>query len=393
MPKQIAIFSNANATNHHDRKVLELMMVLRKHAPYPVTFNTDCRKLENSIVIISGHNSKFRAISKTNQVVFLARSGVLGFKEVLLLPRIDVIVAYTRTEAAQLSWQIRSYGYNTKVVVIPPYCESLGRSIGLSETISYSKLDKKYRRALTGINCVKVEKIKPGRHDIFAHVHLTDSKDGWAYLALEAMAAGIPPIINAHHPMSEYITHGFNGFLVKKLDDVVRALGDLKLRRQIISKNCHKTAKALLSPIRYIEDFSNLDECENLNTFGPIKIEHQDRKSIIREKTLRGRDQVYFPEVYDHSMQTIDLVEIIDILEYFSARLFADVYVFGCELPEWYGSADIIHVNSLVSKLGNRARRIHFCRDEAVPHQWAAAFQKLSLISVEEGLKQISNKI
>jgi hypothetical protein len=390
MPKQIAIFSNTNSSNHHNRKTLELMMLLRKHSPYPVTFNDDYRKLEDSIVIISGYNSKFRNIGKTNKVVFLARSGTLGFKEVLLLPRINVVVAHTRTEAAQLSWQIRHYGYNTKVVVIPPYCKFLNRSVAVNDTtISYSKLDGEYKRALVSMKCVKTEKVDPS---VFAHVHLTESKE-WPYLVLEAMAVGVPSVINAHHPASEYITHGYNGYIVNDINDVVKAFGNLKFKRNPVSENCYKMAKEFFSPIKYVEAFSEIDKLENFNSFGPVKIEHQNRKWIVREKLIKGHDQVYFPETYDQSIQAIDLAEIIEILDFFSSQLFADVYVFGCELPEWYKSADIIHANSLVAKLGNRARRIHFCRDEEVPHQWAAAFQKLSLISVEEGLKQISNKI
>lgn len=388
MYQQIVLYANLSGFNQHNRKSLELHSLLEEFTRYKTVLNPDHREIENSLVIISGFNLAFRDLHISNRVFYLSRTGILNHKEISLLPRIDVLVANSQLEAANLAWQVRNYGFKTKIVYLPPYCKLIDNNSTIESTISYAHLDNKYRLALAGFNLVKATKVQPSA---FANVHLTDSPAGWPYLILESMVAGIPPIIKITNPASEYITHGFNGYVVADVQDVVWAITDLKKRRKEISDNCKLFTKALFDPQRYAEFFIDDNKNRNLNIFGPIKIEHQNRRWIIREKTLRDDDTVYFPDTYDPSLQTIDLVEITEILEYFSVQLFSDVYVFGCEFPEWYGPAEMTKINALVTKLGDRAKRIHFCRDELISHHWAPAFKKLSLVSVDEGLKQISN--
>jgi hypothetical protein len=387
MYQQIVLYANLSGYNSHNRKSLELFTLFKKSLPCKVILNPDYRIVKNSIVIVSGYSTAFKSFDSSNFVYYLSRTGSLDFREITLLPHIDAIIACSQLEASNLAWQTKYYGYKIITVSHPPYCKEVNVENNNIDII-YTHVDNKYRPVFVEYNLIKTNKVQSA----FANIHLTDSPAGWPYLVLESMAAGIPSIVKVTNPVSEYIINGHNGYVISDMSDLVSSLTELKYRREEIATNCKAISRELFSPQRYSDRFINLSKNRDLNIFGPVKIEHQNRRWIIREKIVRDKDSVYFPDTYDNTIQAIDLAEITEILEFFSVQLFSDVYVFGCDLPDWYGPEEMIQASSLVAKLGNRASKIHFCRDELIPHQWSPIFKKLSLISVDEGLKQISDK-
>jgi len=135
----------------------------------------------------------------------------------------------------------------------------------------------------------------------------------------------------------------------------------------------------------------NIEGVPNVNQFPTSPQETTKRKWLVRERSFTDKGVEYFPENYRKDLLLIDLNSVEEVIGYFLNQEFSDVYVFGCYLEETPDLQELVNLQRNIIKMGARARRIHFCRDEPIPMAWEKVFARLSVIPIVEGLKQISD--
>jgi len=207
------------------------------------------------------------------------------------------------------------------------------------------------------------------------------------YGSIQFLTSGRPVIVANNPIFSEVVINGFNGYIVSDIDEAAQAYNQLKKPsiRNKLSYQARELSKAILDHKKYLD---KLLKATKLKTkFLLSGKNYQERSWIILERYFESGNIKYYPE-YHKSFQKAEVYDFIDIIKFFSTQLFREVYVFGIKFPK-YNAAEMQKLRILINRLGNRARKIHFCLDEKIPDDWKNIFTKLSLISVQEGLKQV----
>jgi hypothetical protein len=350
---------------------------LLEESPYSLRTNPKLESVKNSTIILTKYFQKFHDFDASNRIVLICQQEQLNNDEILMMPLVDTVVARSGFEGTNIAWQLRCHGFTTRVISLPPPMKPLETT--KNKSLYFTALDQRNRLAFTGY---ELQNTNP---DAYAHVHLGEGR--WPDSIITSLASGIPVITNDRHPLSEFITHGLDGYLIRSPGDIVRALKDLKENHGWISFRARSRMSTLLDPARYLETLLN-PEGYTLNRF-PAKTDLNERTWIVRDRTLSGGSIKYFPKKYREDIEDISLDSLEEILEYFLTQHFSHVYVFGCELEEM-DIRTLIRIKGMIRSLGRRARNIHFCYDNPVTKDLTQIFRKLSVISVEEGLKQVS---
>ena len=379
MINNIAIYTSNNA-NEHNRKTVELYEFLADLSPIPVALNPNIKTLQNAHVFVIDYRREFIDLDDSNKLIFLCR-GPLANKHWLLIPSVDVIVANTYYEGLCLSWQLQSKGFKKKVVHLLPWVAPIKLE---GDSIYSMALEPRYKNAFWGRELQNTDPRAP------VHVCLSESDRSWPYSIVEGMLGGAIPIVTDRPPYNELIIHGHNGFLVNTPEDIIDALQKIDDNRYWLEHNARDTIRYKLDPTRYLSTLINLESLPNIQ-LKPAPVEYSKRRWLVRERTFKDGQLKYFPENYDAEMTLIDLNEIQEILSYFLTQRFSEVYIFGCEIPEELEKREMIQIMRMIKKIGPSSMKVHFCRDEPIPPIWEKVFARLSIISVEEGLKQVLN--
>jgi hypothetical protein len=378
MINNIAIYTDKSASEHH-RKTLELCQFLKKYSSIQVKLDPNIRTLQNANVFVSGYRREFLDLDSSNKLIFLCRNGSISAKQWLLIPSVDVVVTNTYYEGLHVSWQLQAKGFNTRVVHLLPW--SAPKKID-GEGVYCHAMDNKYRKAFWG------KKLQNDNPQAPIRAHLSEKDKVWPYAVVEGMLSGAIIIAPDRPPYNELIIDRHNGFLIRTPGDIVGALQEIEKNEHWISHNARSSTHAKLNPTRYLSSLMNLEELPEIK-ITPTPIEYSKRRWLVRERVFQDGKIKYHPEIHGPNFTVIDLNEIQEVLSYFLTQDFSEVYIFGCDIPEEVEKRELNHLMRLIHKMGPRSMRIHFCRDDPIPDVWGKIFTRLSIISVEEGLKQV----
>jgi len=333
---------------------------------------------KDSIVVSSEFN---KSLDPSNQLVLLARGDKLTSKERMFLPNLKGIIAHTQSAAYKIAWQVKATGFATPIISLLPYV-TVPKNITPNKSIYYDNLGPVPD---VFFNKYKIQNINPNAK---LRIDLSEP-EGFPYHILESMAMGVPPVVWDQPPYSDFIIHGHNGYLIQNTGELSPIL-DAK-DHSLIAMNARNTINSIYNPIRYYN--SLIKRPNNLNILSKIKLEHEERKWIVRERIFKGNEIEFFPKDFNPLLQEISLNNVEEVLEHFSGQNFSDVYVFGCDFPTHLEPEDINRIRGLINQLGPYKLKLHFCIDYnliKLSDEWIRLCSKLSLISVQEGLKQVS---
>jgi hypothetical protein len=311
-----------------------------------------------------------------------------------LLPVADVVVAFSVFEAILVSRQLRKLGYQTPVAHLPPPIDIRRYTHNPIHTLRIGHQQNIDHKVIADLLARAIELSAGDRGSISAYLHVYTPV--WPFDALEALCSGKPVITTKRPPLTEYITDGFNGFLARDRHDILNAVQELSSpeRRFVMGAQARGLASTLFDPARYVAGIMNVarDQFYNMNMVTIPDVDRANRKWLFRKQSLRQGKVVMVPEQYDASFGLSNLVQIHEILSFLLQQQFQCAYVFDFDL----GDPTIAEFNQVLStaeRLGRRGLNIHFCTDEPIPERWRDVFKNLSVISVVEGLKQVSGSI
>lgn len=373
MLNNIAIFTN-------NKRREELYQFLSKVSPISVSLNPKVQIVQNANVFIDYYHRDFLSLDKSNNIYLICDRPSIKGKTWMLVPSIKGVIAASYNDGLNISWQLQSKGFNKRIVNLLPWCHSEPKQ--LKKGIHCVSLSSKYKKALLG-------KSQTTDLDVYTYVWLTEQDNAWPYEIVEAMHRGSIPIVSNRAPFNEFIINGHNGFLINKPGDIINALKEIESKQHWLSYNAKASINALYDSTRYLESILYPEELPNIK-LNPAPITFSRRKWLVRDRVFKSGKLEYFPKDYASEFVLVDLDDIQEILNFFQMQEFGEAYVFGCDIPEELIKRDELQLLKSLSKLGRRSLQIHFCRNNQVPEAWSKVFSKLSIISVEEGLKQVN---
>ena len=396
--RKVIIFtpiSNEIALNRN----LQIYWLLKKHSNYEVsiynqnndakfdhfyrTYNQPIRSIKNTIILLFGYHKDLLSLHSSNRIIYFARSANLYPLEILLLPKINHIIAETNYEKYNLAWQAKYYSENIKVSKLIPWVNSKKykfKPLYQGDTIycSDTKINESY------FDPYKIE-YKNYYPENQARYYLTNNK---LYSAIQFMLEGKPVISS---PMLEdIIINGYTGYTVRTTYDLHFAINQLKNKNQLgkLANNSRDLIQTLLEPKEYVKSLTNIleDRIIEPDLFRKQKIPKSEQKIIIREKILKRGKFEFFPKEFNKSLEEFQSNDINEILEELSERQFEQVYIFNPEFPN-YSQEEMSQTKKLLNSLGNRAYKIFVYNDDEIPSDWKFFFQKISCLPIKEGLK------
>jgi len=362
---------------HKDQRTKDLHEFFKTNSYTKVKLNPS--KPKDSIIATS---ELPKQLDPSNQYILLARGNKLAQKELMRLPNLKAIVAHTPSAGYQIAWQVKTAGFNTIIINLLPYVP-MPDVVYHPRTIYYDDLGPIPKQFFSKY---ELQNQYPNAR---IRIDLSNTSK-WPYHILESMRIGVPPIVWDKPPYSDFIIHRHNGYLIRTPGDIAQILNSLDNTHTWVSTNARNTLYAQYDPVRYYNALTKIDKVANLNVLGKIKLEHEDRKWIIKERSFRGAEIEYFPKEHHELFQTADLNNVEEVLEFFSEQAFSEVYVFGCDFPPTLNPEETNRMRRLINGLGLYSRRLHFCIDDPIPKDWLPLFNRLSVISIQEGLKQVS---
>lgn len=397
MLEKIVIFSDLNLSNRYTRYNLQIYEILRQKSQLPVylygsnqpglhkligshLFISDkISQIKDSLIVLLGYHRSLTNLDPSNEVMYFLEKPFNSTNS-LLLPVLNKILTYDAHTAHKISVQVQASGFQTPVIKLYPWFNADNYQIyyRYGNMVGYHEIDDYYLRLFPAAQRINDFR---GLYIYAALSKLSSVKD-----VIAAMLSGIPVIALDEPPFNELITHGYNGYLVRTENDIQTVMNHLKQNRLQIINSARNHLEKLFDPILYYSKFSQVIQ-GNFYNYNNFKIELSERKWIVRNQILSAGQIEFYPQSFSKSFKTVDLQDFMDIIEYFSKNLFTEVYVFGCEFNE-YDLSEIKQISRMINRMGDRARKLHFCLDE-VPSQFNKIFEKLSLISVSEGLKQV----
>jgi hypothetical protein len=399
---QIVIATSLKADPATDQ-YLELYQLLRDHSRCEVKlldlgevvtdivgrlgscyFVKSLEEITNSIILLCGYNSRFNDIDSSNKVLYLTSNLKLSDAELSLAPRCDAVVAQTHYSAQLIGQQLAKHGLNTRVVKLNPWFRVGNYQFSGTGTALFHTKDSD-KEMLKAIGKPTLE--LPNEAALPEGGLLACFGNSPTRVLQKAMLHGVPVIASDIRPYNELIVDGFNGYLVKSPDRVAQVVRQLPNVRSLIVRQARAVMMSGLGVNQYVDDLFDTIHGRSENYNVPINIQRIDRKWVVRGREFKDGKVVYFPQQVNSQFAATSIHDPIAVLEYFSGQLFSDVYVFGCEFGE-YDATDMQRFRTLVSKIGDRAKKIHFCLDE-VPKGYEEFFHTLSIISLSEGLKQV----
>jgi len=347
------------------------------------TINTPLRLIKNSIIILCGYSDFFLDLNNSNIIIYMARNPFLSRNELLLLSKLDRIVAETAHQAYNIALQVKYHNPKIKITAILPWTDPKQYNINkYISPIVESPNPKWMSKAFYDLELTKTS-FKKKTNAMFC------SAPESLYEAIQYMLSG--RAIMASSRFRDLIIPKFNGFIVDTIVEAVSAVQILRdlHKSQEIGHNARSHIEALLEPYSYINTFGQIIDGQ-IPDLLPYKFERdfRDRRWIIREQVMQSGDIKYLPEKFHPDFRIADLQDFNEIIEYFSTQLFGDIYIFGFEFPD-YNNKELHQARTLVNRLGYRGKKLHFCLDHEIPRNWTGIFEKLSIISKSEAMKRI----
>lgn len=350
---------------------------LIRFSPYPVQLNPPIKSVKNSIVYITGFNKSLISLDNSNKIILLRNT--LNNKDFLILPIINTIISNSQFNATQISWKLRSKGFKTQVSYLTPWAENT--PIKLEDNVYHPQMNDKMIKFLVGHT---VQNSNPN-----SKIVVTIDND-INELIIKSLLNGSIVIGPNHPPLNELIIHGHNGFLFNNFNDLTDIINELNKNYNWISHNARMSISSLLKSDRYLEHLLYPENFVNINQFEQY-VASSERKWLIRSRRFEEGKVHYFPSKYSKAFNVIDLNTIEEVLSYFVTQQFGEVYVFGIDLVDKLSRSDEAQLQRLIIRLGKRSLKMHFCRDKPIPKSWTRIFNKLSIVSIKEGLKQVSS--
>jgi hypothetical protein len=374
MGNKLAVYANTE-----DQKAAGLFKFLLEHAPYPLELNPQSKTVQDTTVYIAGYHSTLHNLDQSNKIILLARKSVLGSQDFLLLPMVDTIIAHTQYEAMQIAWQLRCKGFKTRVVHLLPHF----KNEQLTKSNIYCPDVGPYGPSL--IN----QQLQNTDPKASIRMCLAEEREIPDYF-IKGIISGAVCIALDKPPFNEIIIDRHTGYLIRDAGDFVDVFQHIESSKNWVGHAARTYTNALLNPTKYLDAILTPEKLYNLNNFDKAPKDFNERIWLVRERIFQDGKVLYSPVRYNQDFTLIDLGSVEEVLEYFQTQHFAHVYVFGCDLPEELEDSDETQLHRMITKLGKRALQIHFCRDESIPKAWQKIFQRLSIVSTEEGLKQVT---
>ena len=84
----------------------------------------------------------------------------------------------------------------------------------------------------------------------------------------------------------------------------------------------------------------------------------------------------------------VELGTLEEILLYFSAQRFMDVFIFAWEYGE-YTADNYNRIMNLARAIGRRGLNMYWCTDATIPKEWSEVFKSMAVIPIDQGLKKV----
>lgn len=357
-------------------RIKELFKFFKQYAPFPTVLNPDPKSLQNTYVFTNLYRRDLTNLQNTNKLILLQKENKLANKIWLLLPSVDYIITDTYEQGLHISAQLISKGFNKRIINLYPW--SIPKN--LNDNHIFYDGEKKFE------NILQDRKIQ--RNDPKAPIRILMTKNTDVHEIVEGMLSGAVILAPDCHPYNNLIIDEYNGFLIRTPSDIIKAFKKIDKNKEWISYRAKTVMETKLNPTKYLNSLLYPEQLESIK-LEQIKVESKDRRWLVRERIFQNGKLKYYPEIYGPNFNVIDLTEIQEILSYFLTQQFSEVYIFGCDIPKELNKKDAAQLTKMLNKIGSRSMKIHFCRDESIPQSWQKIFSKLSVISIEEGSKQV----
>ncbi len=379
------------------------MMFLFFHITMASDPPPDLKTLNDTIVIAFTYYPELLQVNSTNQIIFMSVNCSISKNDRKILAKADAIITNSSYSARCINPEI--VNYRIPVYRLPCFIDaerykckprpSRKPTIGRHSRSMSTKFSKDYAHlhdienlSFLGITEEEFLKyvgaplvnatFKEYTNNVIEYLQSLDIylyllgsfKESWCRSVSEAMLSGLPIIVQNREPFTEYIFHGHNGFLIdniSEIKDIIKQdLSDVAIAGQ-------RTMMSIMNPDRYI---ANLERIFDGN--------YPDQRSalpklgtwVFSEKKIATRHKV------------IGDIDLLNALSFVSRLNFKDAYIFLDSLPVLTPN-DRMKLFANVKKLGNRGLKFHICTDIEIPEEVKPVFATLSIISKEEGLKQI----
>jgi hypothetical protein len=353
-------------------------------------------EIKHSIIITFRELKNYISIDRTNTLVYLATHDRIESFMSFMIHRVDCIVAPNYRVAHRLCSAVQQLNLETPVYRIQPWLDPA--EYGLNEPGSKLRLAiLDPDDLLDGMVFPEFEVIE-GLPELWAdkvdiYVHLS----GGDFQVRETMMSGIIPITWNKLPYSEFIINETNGFLVNSIQEIGGYLKNLNENREEYytiravalrsaqTQMSKKTWADLLVKTALGQGAENLNDDDLFSSVIPTY-----RRWIIPKTILRGGDKMFIPRQYNKNrFRMVELHTLEEILVYFSAQKFMDVFIFDWD----YGPYDVESRNrilNLTKAIGRRGLNMYWCSDQPIPQEWAEVFNTMTVLSTEDGLKKVA---
>tara|TARA_R100001244_G_scaffold25113_4_gene25615 strand:- start:72386 stop:73492 length:1107 start_codon:yes stop_codon:yes gene_type:complete len=325
---------------------------------------------KDALILLCGYNPSLANLDRSNRVFYFVQGRKLESRELTLLPILDTVVVDSLDSAYIVQSQMGPYKNKVRVVVLPAWWDTQPEEYPSVVNAKVCNYDEIFGHALNSIPRCKED------HKAWMIVNPETVE------VLKYMAMGKPVLAPDKTPYSSLIINGFNGFLISKPGDVSTSIRQLKRNRKEISLNAKAAARAILSPAKYLDKLLNSVGVE------PLPEPSKPSRWVIKERYFADGGIGFRPETIGAEFRDAEVYDLIEILEFLAIKKFRDAFVFGFDFPI-YDAIEMGRVKTLLKILGENSLNIRFCLDGDIPPEWVNIFKKLSVVSVEEGLKQV----
>lgn len=322
------------------------------------------RRIRNKILLLLGYATIFAEIHSSNKIIYFTNNQ-LSKNELTLIGTIDKII----TPSTKISNQIILQTFKSKsraiVETMPLWINYTNYPItGQSSEYENYKSNPKLKFKKTSQALLIIEP--------------NDYLDLIKYSLI-----GKSFIVSPKY--EDYVNHNYNGFIYGSDNDILKyvRLSTLDIAQKF-GNNSRELMISKLNPNNYSRKLLNFDGGLSIS----LPPDPLDPSLIIKEKRLVNGTIKSFPTNHNSEFRELELSDFNELMEYLASNLFSDSYIFGFQFPE-YSVTEMLKAKTLTYRLGDKGRKVHFCMDNQITNEWAIIFKNLSVISVEEGLKQI----
>ncbi len=397
----LSTFKALSSLEEHDVKFLRMgdQIPALEAGKYPGVAIND---VKHSIIIAFREIKAYALIDSTNTLIYLATDGVIESFMAFMIHRVDRVITTNFKAAYRLCAALQQLGLQTPVHRLEPWLDPTDYKVNApTEKLrvvlrgDHTPLMALPDITLIGKNNVAgwqtVESVPDwSQYDVYVCHDIADEIG-----VRQAMMCGVIPVVANRLPFSEFVINGLNGYTVNTADEslaILEKLQDIDERstcRMMTIKSAYAQMEnavwaRLLVRTATGTGVENLHEANMFNTVTPTY-----RRWIVPKTVLEGGKPIQVPRNYNKTrFKLIELATLEEILLYFSAQRFMDVFIFAWDYGE-YNAENYNRVMNLVRAIGRRGLNMYWCTDTPVPKEWSEAFKGMTILPVEEGLKKV----